>query len=369
MAASVTGFANRLERRHRQRHAGPGAGHFPGVGFVGAGGAYRQRQNVDAVKVRGVEASAGWTSGPWSVPRRREPDPCAHGRVRRGNFTRWAAPRANARIRRHPGGSGGSATARAPSSWSATAARNMKTTSTRAARCRDDVRRLGLVAADQPPPAHRPRRKSGRCIGEAGIGADGSVERATPRTLVDRRSAALIALPQRSVLRVALSLGMYRSNLDTRDKSGAIAAVIAIHAGLLLAFLHLSGKLDLADPQSALSVFNLAQPRRRPATATTGAAQAQEQGRRVGAQEHQERGDRGEGPQADGEAARFRIRSWLRKRRARAPTRPRAHPTSRDRAPAPEVPAAARAAAPAGTAAAAAATMASPIRHAWSRRC
>ena len=53
---------------------------------------------------------------------------------------------------------------------------------------------------------------------------------------------------------------MYRSNLRTRDKSGAIAAVIAIHAGLLLAFLHLSGKLDLADPQSALSVFNLAQP-------------------------------------------------------------------------------------------------------------
>jgi vitamin B12 transporter len=28
---------------------------------------FRQRQNVDAVKVRGLEASAEWTSGPWAV--------------------------------------------------------------------------------------------------------------------------------------------------------------------------------------------------------------------------------------------------------------------------------------------------------------
>ena len=53
---------------------------------------------------------------------------------------------------------------------------------------------------------------------------------------------------------------MYRSDLRNRDKGGAIAAVIAIHAGLLLAFLHLSGKMNLADPQSALSVFNLTNP-------------------------------------------------------------------------------------------------------------
>jgi outer membrane receptor protein involved in Fe transport len=46
---------------------GQGPGVFPGVGFVAAGGIYRQRQNVDAVKVRGIEASAEWTRGPWSV--------------------------------------------------------------------------------------------------------------------------------------------------------------------------------------------------------------------------------------------------------------------------------------------------------------
>ena len=46
------------------------------------------------------------------------------------------------------------------------------------------------------------------------------------------------------------------SNLRTRDKGGAIAAVIAIHAALLFAFLHLSGKIELADPQSALQIID-----------------------------------------------------------------------------------------------------------------
>jgi protein TonB len=50
---------------------------------------------------------------------------------------------------------------------------------------------------------------------------------------------------------------MYRSNLKARDKSGAIAAVAAIHAGLLFVFLHLSGKIDLADPQSVTRVFDV----------------------------------------------------------------------------------------------------------------
>lgn len=50
---------------------------------------------------------------------------------------------------------------------------------------------------------------------------------------------------------------MYRSDLNKRDKSGAVAAVVAIHAGLLLAFLNLSGKIDLADPQSAMRVFDV----------------------------------------------------------------------------------------------------------------
>ena len=50
---------------------------------------------------------------------------------------------------------------------------------------------------------------------------------------------------------------MYRTNLNNRDKGGAIAAVIAIHALLLFALLHMSGKIDLTDPQSVLRVIDL----------------------------------------------------------------------------------------------------------------
>ena len=50
---------------------------------------------------------------------------------------------------------------------------------------------------------------------------------------------------------------MYRSNLNTRDKGGAIAAVAAIHVALLSAFLHLSGRVDFGDPQSVMRVFDV----------------------------------------------------------------------------------------------------------------
>ena len=50
---------------------------------------------------------------------------------------------------------------------------------------------------------------------------------------------------------------MYRSNLNSRDKGGAIAAVIAVHVGLLYALLHMSGRIDLTDPQSALRVIDV----------------------------------------------------------------------------------------------------------------
>jgi protein TonB len=50
---------------------------------------------------------------------------------------------------------------------------------------------------------------------------------------------------------------MYRSNLDTMDRSGAIAAVVAIHAALLFVFFHIAGKLPLEDAQSVLRVFDI----------------------------------------------------------------------------------------------------------------
>jgi outer membrane receptor protein involved in Fe transport len=64
---SVTGFVNRLRDAIANVTLGRGPAVFPQIGFVAAGGTFRQRQNVDAVKVRGVEASAEWTRGPWAL--------------------------------------------------------------------------------------------------------------------------------------------------------------------------------------------------------------------------------------------------------------------------------------------------------------
>jgi outer membrane receptor protein involved in Fe transport len=66
-SASMIGFVNRLRDAIANVTLAQGPGTFPQVGFVAAGGAFRQRQNVDAVRVRGIEASAQWTDGPWSI--------------------------------------------------------------------------------------------------------------------------------------------------------------------------------------------------------------------------------------------------------------------------------------------------------------
>jgi outer membrane receptor protein involved in Fe transport len=65
--ASLTGFANRLKDAIANVTLGHGPGTFPGVGFVGGSGTYSQRQNVDSVDVRGIEASLAWVDGPWSA--------------------------------------------------------------------------------------------------------------------------------------------------------------------------------------------------------------------------------------------------------------------------------------------------------------
>jgi protein TonB len=52
----------------------------------------------------------------------------------------------------------------------------------------------------------------------------------------------------------------YRTDINARDKGGAIAAVIVIHALLLFVLLNLSGTIDVRDAQTALSVVNLASP-------------------------------------------------------------------------------------------------------------
>jgi protein TonB len=51
----------------------------------------------------------------------------------------------------------------------------------------------------------------------------------------------------------------YRTNITTRNRSGAIVAVVAVHLLLLLMLLHLSPKMDLPDIQNAMRVFDLTQ--------------------------------------------------------------------------------------------------------------
>jgi outer membrane receptor protein involved in Fe transport len=64
---SLTAFANKLNDAIANVTLGHGPGVFPEVGFVAPGGTFSQRQNVKVVNVRGVEMSAEWTRGPWSI--------------------------------------------------------------------------------------------------------------------------------------------------------------------------------------------------------------------------------------------------------------------------------------------------------------
>ena len=54
----LTFFYSRLDNAIANVTLGQGPGNFPGVGFVAAGGTYRQRQNLDAIVSKGIEADA-----------------------------------------------------------------------------------------------------------------------------------------------------------------------------------------------------------------------------------------------------------------------------------------------------------------------
>ena len=62
---SATGFVNQLKRPIANVTLGAGPGTFPGVGFVAAGGAFRQRRNLDAIDSQGIELDLNWQSGDW----------------------------------------------------------------------------------------------------------------------------------------------------------------------------------------------------------------------------------------------------------------------------------------------------------------
>src|SRR5438552_6354978 len=57
---------------------------------------------------------------------------------------------------------------------------------------------------------------------------------------------------------------MYRSDLNDRDKSGALIGVIVIHAALLVAFLNLNGKMPLPGQDEVLRMFDIEQAKPTP---------------------------------------------------------------------------------------------------------
>jgi len=67
VSIGVTGFWNRMDDTIANVTIARGPGSFPGVGFVGAAGFYRQRQNLDALEVWGWEVDASVRQGPFTL--------------------------------------------------------------------------------------------------------------------------------------------------------------------------------------------------------------------------------------------------------------------------------------------------------------
>lgn len=67
VAITVTGFWNRMDDTIANVTVGRGPGNFPGVGFVAAGGFFRQRQNLDALTVWGWEVDGQLRRGPFGL--------------------------------------------------------------------------------------------------------------------------------------------------------------------------------------------------------------------------------------------------------------------------------------------------------------
>ncbi|MDO9490224.1 MAG: TonB-dependent receptor, partial [Sphingomonadaceae bacterium] len=63
----LTAYWNELEDAISNVSLGQGPGTFPQVGFVAAGGTFRERRNVDAIRVRGIEATASLGYGDWRL--------------------------------------------------------------------------------------------------------------------------------------------------------------------------------------------------------------------------------------------------------------------------------------------------------------
>ena len=180
---SLTGFVNRLSHAIANVTLGEGPGVYPGVGFVSAGGSYRQRQNVDAVKVRGIEASGEWALGAWAL---RAGVSLTHARMQANGDA--------AALDGHRPAQTPKVAATLAASWQRGAKGAQLVLRHVGAQYEDDLNDRRLKSATTLDafgswPLTRRLQLVARAENlfdatvVAGIGGDGSVERATPRTL------------------------------------------------------------------------------------------------------------------------------------------------------------------------------------------
>lgn len=180
----LTLFESRLSGGIANLTLGGGPGLFPGIGFVAAGGAYRQRRNVDAIVSRGVEVDGRVEAGGWSLTAGYS---YADARVEASGA---ALPLNGLRPAQTPRHSGAATLAWAPRTG-ASASVSARYVGDQ---FEDDLNRQRLPAAVTldaallwPVTERLALEARAENIADervaAAIGADGIVERATPRTL------------------------------------------------------------------------------------------------------------------------------------------------------------------------------------------
>lgn len=178
LTVRATGFANALRSAIANVTLAAGPSTFPGVGFVAAGGVYRQRQNLDAVRSNGIELDLSWRRGDL---RAQASYALTDARVRGSGLAAPLDGLRPAQIPRH--------TASATLGWRTLSA----TARYVAAQFEDDqnIRRLGgAITVDTVATLPLGRGVSLIARGEnlfgerveAAISAAGVIERATPRT-------------------------------------------------------------------------------------------------------------------------------------------------------------------------------------------
>lgn len=181
--ASVTAFVNRLSDAIANVTLGKGPGNFPEVGFVGVGGIFRQRQNVRAVQVRGLEATAAWTRGPWAL---RADASFTHARMRASGPAAFLAGLRPAQTPQFA--------ASLSASWASDGREAEVVLRRVGAQYEDDLnikilKAATTIDASAAWPLDRKLQLVARAenitnaLVMAGIGGDNSIERATPRTL------------------------------------------------------------------------------------------------------------------------------------------------------------------------------------------